>query len=85
MSWDQVHQQIILYVQICFIFFMKKIHVKNTGLPNPTYNLIGLNPFLTRLKWLVLTRYPFDLQPDWPDLNLTRLDPPVLPCLLLSK
>ena len=47
--------------------FKKKIHVKNMGQPDPTHNLIDLNPFLTRLKWPFLTRNPFDPQPDWPD------------------
>ena len=27
MSWDQVHQQIILYVQVCFIFLSNKFKV----------------------------------------------------------
>ena len=33
------------------------------GQPNP----IDPNPFLTRLKWLILTHNPFDPQPNWPD------------------
>ena len=39
----------------------KKINVKNTGQPDPTRNPNDPNPFLTRLKWLVLTCNPFDL------------------------
>ena len=46
------------------------IHVKNTGQPGPTSNPIDLNPFLTRLKWLV-----FYLQPIWPATWLTQSEP----------
>ena len=59
-----------------FSLYKKKIHVKNTTRPNPTYNPIDSNPFLTHLKWLA-----FDPQPIWPTTRLTQPDPPVLPCL----
>ena len=39
----------------------KKKSCENTGQPNPTRNLIDLNPFLTHLKWFILTRNPIDL------------------------
>ena len=41
--------------------------MKNTGQPDPTHNSIDANPFLTHLKWPILTCDPFDSQPNWPD------------------
>ena len=46
-----------------YCFLKKKKNVSNMGQPDPTY-------FLIRLKWLVLTRNPFDT--TW-----SRPDPPV--------
>ena len=39
---------------------LKKIHVKNTGQPDLTWNPIDRNLILTYLKWPVLIRNLFD-------------------------
>ena len=61
---------------LCIYIYIYIIYAKDMGQPVPTCNLIGLNLFLTRLKWPVLTCNLID-SPN-PDR------PAGLPCLPLK-
>ena len=53
----------------------KKLYEKyeSTWLTQLNHNPIDPNPFLTCLKWPILTYNPFDPQLNWPDPNITWL------------